>query len=430
MEELELFKRFGVAVGAGIIVGIERGWHSRDEAEGQRVAGVRTFAIAGLLGGLWAYLADLLGQIVLGFAFLAFAAIMIFARMRRSLAVGDYGVTTVVASLVTFAIGAIAIRGELSIAAAASVITAMLLGIKPMLHRWIEKIERRELMAVLELLVMTLVLMPVLPDKGFGPWEALNPREIWWMVVLIAGMHLVGYIAVRLLGSRHGIPMAGLAGGLVASTAVAVSFSRLGREAPRAARAYAAGIVLASATMFARVAIVVAVLKPALLVYLLPPMLAATVAGLIAALLLWRGVKSGSAAGPDIKPRNPFEFGTALKFGALLAVVMLASQGLKEWLGETGILIAGLVSGLADVDAITLSLTRLAGTDVPLAIAAAGIAIAAGANTIVKSGIAFVAGGRRMGLLVGTGLGAATIAGVAGLLIGSLTVDWLPKVGD
>ena len=287
-----------------------------------------------------------------------------------------------------------------------------------------------QLMAVLELLVMTLVLLPVLPDKGFGPWQALNPREIWWMVVLIAGMHLVGYIAVRLLGSRHGIPMAGLAGGLVASTAVAVSFSRLGREAPGAARAYAAGIVLASATMFARVAIVVAVLKPALLVYLLPPMLAATVAGTIAALLLWRGAKTGPATGSDIKPRNPFEFGTALKFGVLLAVVMLASQGLKAWLGDTGILIAGLVSGLADVDAITLSLTRLAGADLPLAIAAAGIAIAAGANTIVKSGIAFVAGGRRMGLLVGAGLGAAIVAGLAGLLIGSLTVDWLPKIGD
>ena len=429
MEEIELFKRLGVAVGAGIIVGIERGWHARDEAEGQRVAGVRTFAIAGLLGGLWAYLAELLGQIVLGFAFLAFAAIMIVARMRRSMAVGDYGVTTVVASLVTFAIGAIAIRGELSIAAAASVITAMLLGIKPMLHRWIEKIERRELMAVLELLVMTLVLLPVLPDRGFGPWQALNPREIWWMVVLIAGMHMVGYVAVRMLGGRYGIPMAGLAGGLIASTAVAVSFSRLGRDAPGVARAYAAGIVLASATMFARVAVVVAVIKPALLTYLLPPMLAATAAGSVAALLLWRGAKTDSAAGSDIKPRNPFEFGTALKFGIFLALVMLASQGLKAWLGETGILIAGLVSGLADVDAITLSLTRLAGTDPSLAIAAAGIAIAAGANTVVKSGIAFVAGGRRMGLLVGAGLGAAIVAGLAGLLIGGATLGWMPDVG-
>ena len=424
MDELELFKRLGVALGAGIIIGIERGWHARDEAEGGRVAGVRTFAIIGLLGGLWAYLADLLGEVVLGFAFIAFAAIMLVARMRQSAMAGDYGITTVVASLVTFAVGAIAVRGHLGIAAAASVVTAMLLGIKPMLHRWIAKIERRELMAVLELLVMTLVLLPVLPDQGYGPWQALNPREIWLMVVLIAGMHLIGYVTVRLLGSRRGVPMAGLAGGLVASTAVAVSFSRLGRQSPKAARAYAAGIVLASATMFARVAVVVGIVKPTLLAMLAPPMLAATLVGAIAAWVLWRKSDGPASEAPEVKPRNPFEFSTALKFGVLLAVVMLVSRGLNAWLGEAGVWLAGLVSGLADVDAITLSLARISDTVLSPSVAASGIAIATAANTIVKSGIAFAAGGRRMGVPVGVSLGAALLAGLAGLAAGYAAFDW------
>jgi hypothetical protein len=226
MDELELFKRLGVALAAGMLIGLERGWHERAMPEGSRVAGIRTFAIVGLLGGLWALLGELVGEIALGFAFLAFAVVMIIARVRAAAKIDDYGITTVVAALVTFALGAIALRGQLSIAAAGAVVTALLLGIKPALHEFVERIEPEELNAVLKLLLMTIVLLPVLPDRGFGPWKALNPYELWWMVVLIATMHFVGYVAVKLVGEQRGIPLAGLAGGLIASTAVAVSFSR------------------------------------------------------------------------------------------------------------------------------------------------------------------------------------------------------------
>lgn len=414
MDQVILFERLGVALGVGILVGLERGWSARERAEGSRVAGIRTFAITGLLGGLWALLADWVGEIVLGFAFVAFALVIIIARVRVARETHDYGATTVVAALVTFALGAVAARGQLAIAAAGGVVTALLLGIKPTLHHWVERIEQEELLAVLKLLVMTLVLLPVLPDQGYGPWQALNPYELWWMVVLIAGTHFLGYIAVRLAGERRGIPMAGLAGGLVASTAVAISFSRLGRTDPGAARLYAAGIVLASAVMCARMLVVVALVGPTLLVDLAWLLVPAALAMLLAAAILWRGQASERTPGELASPRNPFELGMALKFGVLLAVVMLLARGLKAWLGDSGAYLLGLVSGIADVDAVTLSLARLAGADLAPAAAAGGIALAALMNTMVKGGIAAYAGGRGMALPVALAFGAAILAGGAG----------------
>lgn len=413
MDELELFKRLGVALAAGMLIGLERGWHERAMPEGSRVAGIRTFAIVGLLGGLWALLGELVGEVALGFAFLAFAVVMIIARIRAAAKIDDYGVTTVVASLVTFALGAIAVRGQLSIAAAGAVVTALLLGIKPALHELVERIEAAELNAVLKLLLMTIVLLPVLPNRGFGPWKALNPYELWWMVVLIATMHFVGYVAVKLVGERRGIPLAGLAGGLVASTAVAISFSRLARKAPSASRLLAAGIVLASATMFVRVLVVVALVEPKLLPLLAWPLGGAALAAFAAAALLWRHKRTPATAEQEVIARNPFEFGMALKFGVLLAVVMVAARAVKAWFGDPGIYLLSLLSGVADVDAVTLSFSKLAGGDLTIAVAAIGIVLATVSNTLVKGGITIVSGGLGMARTAGLAFAASLVGGAA-----------------
>ncbi|MHA1538035.1 MAG: MgtC/SapB family protein [Alphaproteobacteria bacterium] len=428
MDELELFKRLGVALAAGILIGLERGWHEREIAEGARVAGIRTFAIIGLLGGLWALIAELVGENVLGFAFVGFAVVMIVARTRVAPETKDYGVTTVVAALVTFALGAVAVRGQIAIAGAGGVVTALLLGVKPMLHQWVARIEEEELLAVLKLLVMTLVLLPVLPDKGYGPWRALNPYELWWMVVLIASIHFLGYLALKLAGSRRGIPLAGLAGGLVASTAVAVSFSRLGRQHPQSRRLFAAGIALASGVMFVRVLVIVAIVAPGLLQSLAWPMGAAAAAGLAGAAILTRAGGRRSKQAKGVMLRNPFEFGMALKFGLVLAGVMLLSRALNTWLGDPGIYLVALVSGVADVDAISLSLARLTsglgaggglsgGGGLGADVAATGIVLAVLSNTIVKVGIAAYAGGRAMALPVGLALAGCVAAGAAGLAV-------------
>ena len=198
LEFFELSQRMAVALAIGVLIGLERGWHGRDEAEGQRVAGMRTFALIGLLGAGSSLLALQLGEIFLGFAFASVAAVMTLFRLRAAAETKDYGATTIIAGLLTFALGALAMRGELGLAASVGVVAALLLGVKPGLHRLLLKIDYEELLAVLKLLAMSVVLLPVLPNRGYGPWQMLNTYEVWLMVVLICSISFVGYLGIRI----------------------------------------------------------------------------------------------------------------------------------------------------------------------------------------------------------------------------------------
>jgi uncharacterized membrane protein (DUF4010 family) len=424
-DDLDIFIRFGIALALGLLIGVERGWHTRQMPEGARVAGVRTFGLIGLLGGLCGLLAELFSELTLGFAFIALAAILIVARLRAVRATHDYGVTTVVSALLTFVLGAVAVLGHLEIAAAAAVAATTLLGAKPALHAWIEKIEYEELMAVFKLLLMSLVLLPVLPDRGYGPWEALNPYELWLMVIFVAGISFVGYVAIRLFGASRGLLLAGLAGGLVSSTAATIGLARLYRQSAAAdsggARVMAAAIALAAATMFPRMILVAYVIDAKLLVPLLPSLGLAALATYTTAIVLWR---SGTAPADQalMKLQNPFEFTMALQFGVLLAAVLLLAHALQVWFGDTGIVVLSALSGLGDVDAITLSLSRMAGGVVDLRTAAIGITVAALANTLAKLGLAVFVGGRGLALPVTLALGSGFIAGGIGLLFAGVPV--------
>ncbi|MGB1548447.1 MAG: MgtC/SapB family protein, partial [Alphaproteobacteria bacterium] len=406
------FFRLGVALAIGILVGIERGWKARLEPEGARVAGVRTFTIVGFLGGLWMLLAEALGEVVLGFAFLAFAIVMVVAHIGSLRKGHDYSITTVVASLLTFALGALAVRGEVEIAVAGAVIMTLLLGIKSVVHGWLERVEYEELLTVLKLLVMSLVLLPVLPNKGYGPWQALNPYELWLMVILIAAISFVGYVAVKLAGEKRGTLYASLAGGLASSTAVAFNFSRLAKQNPSRHSLLAVGIVLAAMMMFPRILVVASIIEPNLLSRLVWPLGAATLTASLGAALLWRRDRK-DVADSDIAFTNPFEFGTAVKFGILLACVILLVRALQTWFGETGVYVSAFLSGLADVDAITLSLARMGGENLTVDVAAIGILIAAFANTLFKAGLSITIAGRTLALPVGLTLGASILAGFA-----------------
>jgi uncharacterized membrane protein (DUF4010 family) len=335
---------------------------------------------------------------------------MVIARWHAARETKDYGATTVVASMLTFVLGALAVTGEMEVAAAGAVVTALLLS------GWVARLEQDELLAVLKLLAMTLVLLPVLPNRGYGPWQALNPYEMWLMVVLIAGISFAGYAAVKIGGERRGILLAGLAGGVAASTAVALSFSRLARDNPDRAPLLAAGIVLASTTMFPRIVLVVAVLQPALVPAIAWPMALAGIAGIAGAALLARNREAAAGATP-LTFSNPFEFGMAVKFGVLLVVIMLLARALEAWLGDAGIYLLAAISGLADVDAVTLSLARLTGSVLSPELAAAGIVIAALTNTAVKAAIAGGIGGMKLGRPVGIALGICLLAALGGLAI-------------
>ncbi len=411
-EEQQILYRLGAALAIGLLIGIERGWHEREAKEGARIAGVRTYGLVGLLGGGMALIAEAFGALVMGLAFVGLAGLLAAVyveNLHRGRA--DVGITSLVAALLTFALGALAAMGEVVIAAASAVLTALLLGYKPQLHRWVNALEGEELRAGIKLLLISVVLLPVLPNQGFGPWDAFNPYASWWMVVLIAAISFVGYFAVKIGGAARGTVFTGLASGLASSTALTLHFSRLAARDPTLAPVLATGILLACGTMFPRMLLVASLLNRELFQALVVPALVMALCVYGPALVfLRRQARMQPYAASPLK--NPLELRAALVFGALLAAVMLLGNALQEVAGEAGVLVLAAASGIADVDAITLSLARMSGEDLALGAAALGVVIAGAVNSLVKGAMAGVIGGRAIGLRVALPLAAAAGAGL------------------
>src|SRR5690606_14704137 len=317
----------------------------------------------------------------------------------------------------TFALGLLAVLGDISIAAAAGVVMTALLASKTLLHRWIKRINQLELSAAIQLLIISVVLLPVLPDRGFGPGEVINPYTLWWIVVLLAGMSFLGYVAVRIAGPDRGILATAVLGGMVSSTAVTVHLSRIARQDPGLAPLSANGVVAASYMMYIRVFVIVAILNSTLLPSLLWPMgLMAAAAAVLAAALYRRqptdGVPTASAA-----LENPLELGPALGLALFLAVIVVLGDLAREWLGTSGLYALAAAVGLTDVDPITVLMTQIAGPEVATRVAVTAISIAAFVNTAVKGGIAAAIAGNGMARRVALALAAIVAAGVVGLLL-------------
>ena len=410
MDEFSDFYTLGVALALGLLIGLERGWQERDREEGERVAGVRTSALIGLLGGVFGLLAQDLGGIFLGLAFAALAGVLVAGHVVGQQRVADLGITTQIAGLLAFLFGAMATQGHVVLATAAAVVTTIVLSIKPLLHRLLERLERGELYATLKMLLISVVVLPLLPDQGFGPWEVLNPYRIWWMVVLIAGISYVGYFAMKLVGEHKGILATGLLAGLASSTAVTVNLSRLARKKNAPLDVLAAGVLAAGATMFPRVLVVTGVIQQSLALSLLWPMAVMSVVCYAAAWFLWR--RASAPAGDHGSIGNPFELRPALIFAAILVALMLLSRALADTFGDAGVYALAAASGLADVDAITLSLANMAGDAIDAGTATLAILIATMVNTLVKAAFALGIGGRAFGVRVGV---AATIVVSSGL---------------
>jgi uncharacterized membrane protein (DUF4010 family) len=235
VDTLQLIERLTVALAIGLVIGIERGWKQREEAEGERAAGLRTHALAGLLGGVWGALAlaaGAWGAIALGLAFVAFTAVIATFRYREMVHDETFGATTVVAAMVAFALGALAVMGDVTAAAAAGVAATVLLALKTALHGWLKRLTWEELRAGLILAAMTVTLLPLLPDRELARWFPVNPREVWLLTILIAVLSFAGYVAIRITRPSRGVLLSGLAGGFVSSTAVTLNMARLAREHP------------------------------------------------------------------------------------------------------------------------------------------------------------------------------------------------------
>ncbi|MGD2136743.1 MAG: MgtC/SapB family protein [Gammaproteobacteria bacterium] len=417
----QTFLYLGISLAVGLLIGVERGWKERKVEEGERVAGVRTYGLIGLLGGGTALIAGQLGVLLLGIAFLALAGILTAAYISTLEHEEDVGITSLIASMLTFVFGAMAGLGEIAPAAAFAVLTSLLLGFKPQLHHWVGVLKGRELRAGLQLLLISVVLLPILPDQGYGPWQGLNPYEIWWMVVLIASISFVGYFAIKIAGTSRGALYTGLFAGLASSTAATLSFSRAARRNPASAPFLATGVLLACGTMFPRMLLVAALLNRQLLQPLSVPAAVMALVTYGSALYYWQlgGGNDGHGAEPPLD--NPLELKSAVVFGALLALVTFLGKALKAWLGTAGVLMLAGASGVADVDAITLSLARMSQDELGTGIAVIGIVIAAAVNTLVKGAMAAGIGGKVLGLRVGLPLLAASACG--------LIVAWLLNQG-
>jgi len=410
---LQALGRLGVALAVGLLIGLERGWEGRELPEGARVAGFRTFAIISLLGAVTTLLsADSLIPFAAGF--LVLGGVVALGYWRES-ASQHIGLTSDVAALLTFGLGALAGRGEFIVASSTAVVVTILLGFKPELHHFVARIEREELLATLQLLLISLVILPILPDRGLGPWHAINPFRLWWLVVLVAGLSYVGYFGIKLLGTQRGIAVSGLLGGLVSSTAVTVNFSRLARDHGGSETPLAAGVVIASAVMFPRILAMAAAVSPDVALSLLWPLVVAGVVSFAGgAWYVWRSADQSENRVEHPEPRNPLSLRFAIEFGALLAVIMLTARGFEVWLGSGGLVAIGAISGLADVDAITVSVASMAHSgQINLAVATAPILAAAAVNTVVKAILVFIISGARMGLYVSGPLLVALAAGAA-----------------
>jgi len=411
MNELEHFKLLGIALTIGLLIGLERGWHTRDKGEGMRIAGLRTYGLIALLGGLWGILAQQAGIVLMGFAFLSLTFVLLIAYSNSLKKFEDYSITSIVASLITFTLGTLAVFGYTTLASATAVVITLLLGFKPLLHGWLNKLEQHELEATLKLLLISVVMLPILPDRSFDPWGVLNPYLIWWMVVLIAGISYLGYFAVRILGNRHGPVLTGIFGGLVSSSALTINLSRLSGAYQNMQDALAAGILAACATMFFRILILTFILNPDLFQLLLPSLALMGIMTCLMAYLFWKHAPEFQAD-EEIRLQNPFQLGMAIKFGVFLVSILLLSKVLKIYFGDMGAYVLAAVSGLADVDPITLSMSQMSKAGLGLEVAAHAILIAAAVNSVIKSIVAFVIGDRALGLRVGATLAIAVVAGL------------------
>lgn len=396
----------------GTLIGIERGWVARDKSAGSRVAGIRTHALIGLLGGVSGLLAETLTPWAFPLMFFTVAVIALVGWRERVAQNHDVSITGLIGLLLAFSFGAMAVAVSPTLATACAVVTAVILDNKREIHGLLHKLQSHELDAALKLLLISAVMLPLLPNQDMGPGGVLNPYQLWWMVVMIATISFVGYFAVRFGGAEKGILFTGLFAGLSSSTALTLHFARQSRVETGLSPLLASGILIACGTMFPRIIIYTAVIHPDLVPHLALPITVMAISLYLPAMLIWyQQRRHGAIDSPELS-QNPLELRTALMFGALLTVIMLLGKWLREAFGDTGIYLLAAVSGVADVDAITLSLTRMAQDSLSIASAVLGIIIAASVNNVIKGGMAAMIGTRTLGLRVALPMLASVLLGI------------------
>ena len=353
---LEIAQNGGMALLMGLLIGLER-QHSQ-QADEPLFAGFRTFPLITLTGFLTGLLATsgfpwALPVALAGICAIAVAAYFVTAQGQHK------GATTEIVAILAFLLGALVAFDYVIPAAIFSVVITLLLSIKAPLHQFAAKIQAEEMYAILKFGIVSVIVLPLLPDRTFGPFEVLNPRLVWWLVVLISAVSMVGYVMMRFWGARRGIAVTGVLGGLASSTATTFGLSQQAREAEASvARYFALGIIIASTIMYFRVLFLAYVIDPALGRALALPIAVPSLLGVVIAVALW--LKRGEKIETRLRVKNPMELGRAVQFALIFAVVLFASRAAHHYFGAAGVFITSSLAGLADVDAITVSMARLA----------------------------------------------------------------------
>jgi uncharacterized membrane protein (DUF4010 family) len=385
---------FLAALLIGALIGTERQRRLAEEKV-RGVAGLRTFTLIALLGALSATLANYYGP---AFALAAFASFTILVGIGYASSVSALGridFTAAVAAVVTFALGMLtSFEESMLLAVALAILTTWILATRTITHRYVEALSETDLLDTLKMGIIALVIYPLLPDTPLDPWGVLSPREIWLMVVLVSLIGYVGYVLIRILGTERGLTLTGFLGGLVSSTAVATSMASEVKVNHAILYSAVFATVIASSTMFLRVLFIVLLVNRDLFLPLLPQMLGMALLGVALAYLLMR---KSAPLSKEVAVKDPFRIVPALKFGIFFAIVLLASNLATTYFGNAGAYAASIIGGLADVDAIVLSMSTLAKTTLDPAIAANSITIAAMTNTLVKLSIAYILGNIEFG---------------------------------
>lgn len=411
-DQLSALFPFLTSLALGLLIGLER------ERSPAAKAGLRTFSLVALAGTLGALLSQKTGAPwVLGAGLLLMGGMMVASYFKDDEA-EDPGTTTIAAIVVCYGLGAMVWYGMEQLAVTLAILTTALLYFKPELRDATRSLTRLDLVSILQFAVLSFVILPILPDQDYGPYKALNPYQIWWMVVLISGLSLAGYAALRIAGQRHGSLLTGLFGGIASSTATTLAFSRHSRDSANMTGMAALIILLANWVVLVRLAVLVAVLQPALLRPMLTLLGGGALTGLAMLYLFWRRLAEKPST-PVLEMKNPTELRAALGFGLLYAGVLFAAAWLSDWVGSHGVYAVALVSGLTDVDAITLSSLRLFGLgNLQAEQVATAVLLALLANIAFKSGLAAAIGGGTLARQVVPGM--AAVAG--GLVLGWLAV--------
>jgi len=411
---LDLLKSLVAALLLGGLIGLERESFIQLEKQ-KRFGGVRTFSLIAFLGALSVFISSysmtLFYILVAGFLLVVGVAYYVSAMNTKNIS----ALPSIVA-LIVFFIGYLSGQQQFWIATFIALVVFAIIHFRETWHTFAKKVKKEELYSAVKFIIVTLLILPILPDKGYGPFEVFNPFIIWLMVVFISGISFVSYIAIKLIGPKRGIGLTGFLAGLISSTAVTLSFSEQSKANKKVINPYIFGVVIASSAVFFRILVEVFVLNNELFFMMIIPFVVMGITGTIGAIYYWKKEdKAGKKkiAKTPLKLKSPFQLSPALKFGLLFGAILFLSKISLVYLGSQGIYLTSVVSGIADTDAITVSLSRLSAMkELDLNTAMLGITIATMTNVVFKGGVFYFLGNRVVAKSILKVFGLIIVAGV------------------